>query len=124
MNNVSISGRLVYEPEMKYTPNGTAYLSSRIAVDRHDKDKNTDFFTIRAWGKTAEFVSKYFRKGSPVEIIGKLQTNSYENQEGKKVTETFILAIEVGFVLKSESQAPAEAPKEETKEEVGLPFEI
>ena len=120
MNNVSISGRLVYEPEIKYTANGTAYLSSRIAVDRHDKDKNTDFFTIRAWGKTAEFVTKYFHKGSPVEIIGKLQTNSYENQEGKKVTDTFILAIEVVFVLKSESQAPAEAPKSGSD----VPFEI
>lgn len=124
MNNVSISGRLVYEPEIKYTANGTAYLSSRIAVDRHDKDKNTDFFTIRAWGKTAEFVTKYFHKGSPVEIIGKLQTNSYENQEGKKVTDTFILANEVGFVLKSESQAPTEAPAEAPKSGSDVPFEI
>lgn len=122
MNNVSIIGRLVYEPELKTTQSGTGYLPLRIAVDRHDKNKSTDFFSAKAWNKTAEFISKYFHKGDPIEITGKLQTDSYEKQDGTKVTEVFIYVSEVGFTMtkkegKTEELIKADPPKD-------LPFEI
>lgn len=124
MNIVSISGRLVYEPELKTTSNGTNYMSSRIAVERHDKDKNTDFFTFRAYGKSAEFIKKYFHKGYPVELSGKLQTSSYEKQDGTKVNETYIFVSEVGFVLKSQTENQTQAPAEGPQTDPSLPFEI
>lgn len=121
MNQVNVTGRLVYEPELKSTQSGTSVLSTRIAVSRNDKDKNTDFFSAKAWGKTAEFVSKYFHKGDPIAVIGKLQTDSYEKQDGTKVSEVFIFVTEVSFV---EQKAKAEqAPKEPPRNE-NLPFEI
>lgn len=121
MNSVSIVGRMVYEPELKQTASGTNYLPMRIAVSRNDKDKNTDFFSAKAWGKTAEFVSKYFHKRDPIAVIGKLQTDSYEKQDGTKVSEVFIFVTEVCFV---EQKAKAEqAPKEPPRNE-SLPFEI
>lgn len=115
MNQVNVTGRLVYEPELKTTQSGTSVLSTRIAVSRNDKDKTTDFFNIKAWKGTAEFISKYFHKGDPVEITGKLQTESYEKQDGTKVSDVYILVGEVGFVLprKTEAEKAPTAPSKE-----------
>lgn len=122
MNIVSISGRLVYEPELKTTKNGTSYVSTRVAVDRHDQNKTTDFFSVRVYGKGAEFVSKYFRKGDPIEVTGKLQTESYTKQDGTKVDGVFIYASECGFTLsKKEASASAPAPEPSASD---VPFEI
>lgn len=127
MNNCILVGRLVYEPEMKQTPNGLNIISTRIAVSRNDKNRATDFFTVRILGKTAEFVSKYFHKGDPIAIMGKLQTDQYERQDGTKATDTYIFATEVNFV---EQKAKSEAAPAETQEagavqtKSDLPFEI
>ena len=122
MNIVSISGRLVYEPEIKKTANEALYLPLRIAVDRHDKNKTTDFFSCKAWNKTAEFIGKYFHKGDGIELTGKLQVDSYEKADGTKVSEVYINISEVGFPI-SPSKKEAEAPKAEDKNS-NLPFEI
>ncbi len=122
MNVIAISGRLVYEPEVKKTANEVVYLPLRIAVDRHDKNKTTDFFSCKAWNKTADFIGKYFHKGDAIEIMGKLQTDSYEKSDGTKVTEVYINVSEVSFPLSSTKKEPAEA-KEEIKAD-NLPFEI
>lgn len=122
MNTINISGRLVYEPEVKTTPNDVTYLSSRIAVNRNDKNKTTDFFSFKAWNKTAEFIGKYFHKGDGIEITGKLHTDSYEKSDGTKVSEVYINVTEVGFPI-SPSKKEGEAPRTETKTE-SLPFEI
>lgn len=122
MNLVSLVGRLVYEPETKQTSNGKTYLPMRIAVSRNDKDKTFDFLNCRAWNQTAEFISKYFHKGDPIEVSGKLRCESYEKQDGTKVTETYVLVSEVSFVPakpKTEQNAQTEPPKD-----VGLPFEL
>lgn len=123
MNNVNIIGRLVYEPELKYTQSGVTYLPMRIAVDRHDKNKTTDFFSAKAWNKTAEFVSKYFHKGDPIEITGKLLTESYTKQDGTKVTDVYINASEVGFTMTQKSGKSEAEPMPEPKAE-SLPLEI
>lgn len=115
MNSINITGRLVYEPELKNTQSGTSVLSTRIAVSRNDKDKTTDFINIKAWKGTAEFISKYFHKGDPVEITGKLQTESYERQDGTKVSDVYILVGEVGFVLSKKTEAE-KAPTAPSKE--------
>lgn len=122
MNTVIISGRLVYEPEVKKTDSEVIYLSSRIAVDRHDKKKTTDFFSFKAWNKTAEFIGKYFEKGDGIEIMGKLHTDSYEKSDGTKVNEVYINVSEVGFPLSSSRKDP-EGTKTEVKAD-NLPFEI
>lgn len=126
MNQVIISGRLVYEPELKSTQSGTAYLSTRLAVARNDKDKTTDFLTIRAWTKTAEFIKHYFHKGDPIEIVGKVQTSSYTKQDGTKVDEVYIFVTEAGFVLSKGEAKPTEASKAPTRPEPSgeLPFEV
>lgn len=115
MNQVNVTGRLVYEPELKTTSSGTNFLSTRIAVSRNDKDKTTDFFNLKAWKTTAEFISKYFHKGDPIEVSGRLQTESYEKQDGTKVSEVVIVANEVGFVLsrKTEAEKAPTAPARE-----------
>lgn len=124
MANICILvGRMVFDPEMKQTNNGTSYVPVRIAIDRRDKEKNTDFISCRAWGKTAEFISKYFHKGDPIEIIGRLQSESYEKQDGTKVNGMIVIIDNVNFVPKPSQKA--DSKKAEPEEEDGeLPFEV
>ena len=123
MNICAFIGRMVYDPELKQTKNGNSYLPVRIAIDRRDKDKNTDFISCRAWGKTAEFIFKYFHKGDPIEIIGRLQSESYEKQDGTKVSEMVVIISEANFVPKPSQKA--DSKKAEPEEEDGeLPFEV
>jgi len=87
LNNVSLMGRLAADPVMRYThTNNTPVASFTIAVDRRlikGRDKETDFFNIVAWQGTADFVNKYFTKGQPVCIEGRLQQRSWEDKETK-----------------------------------------
>lgn len=98
MNNVTLVGRMVYAPEIKTTDSGTALLSLRLAVNRGDKDKTVDFINCQAWQTTAEFIAKYFHKGDPIAVCGKLQTRSWEKNDGTKMTETYVNIREVAFV--------------------------
>ena len=123
MNQVLLVGRMVFDPEMKQTNNGTSYVPVRVAIDRRDKEKNTDFISCRAWGKTAEFITKYFHKGDPIEIIGRLQSESYEKQDGTKVSGMIVIIDNVNFVPKPSQKA--DSKKAEPEEEDGeLPFEV
>ena len=134
MNLVILSGRLVYEPELKVFDSGSVKLPLRIAVSRNDKNHTSDFFNCQAWNNTAEFIKKYFHKGHPIEIIGKLQNDSYEKQDGTKVTETYIFVTEVNFVLSKPNDETRPEPVERSEatqeplsgsEPVGeVPFEI
>ena len=135
MNNVSISGRLVYEPKLLENEN-YKILPMRLAVSRNDKKRTTDFITAKAWGSAAEFIAKYFHKGEPIELTGRLQVDNYERADGTKVYETYVFVLECGFVLSKKDGTPAEEPKaeepaEEPAEPQGepvkagdLPFEI
>ena len=88
MNNVSLIGRLTANPELKHSQNGLAYTRFSIAVDRsfvkQGEERQTDFINIVAWGKTAEFVCKYFMKGQRIGITGEIRTGSYTAQDGSK----------------------------------------
>lgn len=102
INVVVLMGRLVADPELKQTANGTAVTSFRIAVERNFANRQTgerqaDFINIVAWRQTAEFICKYFRQGSMIAIEGSLQTRSYEDKDGNKRTAYDVVANNVSF---------------------------
>ncbi len=98
MNTVILMGRLTADPELKRTANDTAVTSFSIAIDRPmAKEKTADFINISAWRKTAEFITKYFRKGSMIAIQGFLQTRRYEDKDGNKRTAYEVVANSVEF---------------------------
>lgn len=96
MNLVVLNGRLTRDPELKFGQSGKAYSRFSIAVDRgFQSDKNAqtaDFINCVAFGKTAEFIGEYFRKGRKILLNGKLQMSQYES-EGKKVT-TYVVVVD------------------------------
>lgn len=95
-NLVAQQGRLVKDPELRKTTSGTSVCSFTIAVDGNFKDKQADFFNCIAWKNTADFVSKYFHKGSSILVKGELHNRSYEKDGSKRVI-TEITANEVYF---------------------------
>ena len=101
LNKVIIGGRLTSDPELKTTQSGLSVVSFSIAVNRKTKqgeEQKADFFNVTAWRQTAEFVSRYFKKGSSICIVGVLQNSSWTNQKGEKQYRTDIVADEVMFV--------------------------
>ena len=129
MNNVSLVGRLTRDPEIKTTNSGSSYARFSIAVDRRGKDAGTDFINIVAFGKTSEFIERYFRKGQRIGINGRIQTGSYEGKDGKKVYTFDVIAENVEFVESksaSASATPANAAGfvnvPDDLEDDGLPF--
>lgn len=106
LNTVSLVGRLVRDPEAKqvgqYEKAGFS-----IAVDRDfGKEKTTDFFDCDAWGKTAEFVNKYLKKGALVAITGRLQQDTWE-KDGKKYSKVLVVADKVNSLGKGKSEETA-----------------
>ena len=96
INDVVLVGRLTKDVDLRYTLNGTAYASFTVAVDRRYKNQNsereTDFINCVMWNKAAENFANFTRKGSLVGIEGRIQTRSYDNQQGQKVYVTEVLA--------------------------------
>ena len=111
MNNCNFTGRLTKDPELKRTSGGTAVLDFTLAVDRRDKEKHTDFIPCKAWTQTAETMSTYLRKGSLIAINGRLESRSYEAQDGSKRTIYEIVVNSFEFLEKRAADpAPAQAP--------------
>ncbi|MBQ3860255.1 MAG: single-stranded DNA-binding protein [Clostridia bacterium] len=105
-NKVILGGRLTADPELKTTPSGIPVTSFTVAVNRRSKseDAQADFLNVTAWRQTAEFVTRYFRKGSSICVVGSIQTRSWTDQSGQKRFATEIVADEAFFVdAKSES---------------------
>ena len=103
MNSIHITGRLCADPELKQTPSGVAACRFRVAVNRRFANKQTgereaDFINVSCWRNTAEFVSRYFHKGSWIEVSGELRNNDYTDQNGVKHYSMNVLADYVGFV--------------------------
>lgn len=100
MNKVILVGRLTRDPEIRSTANSTM-ASFSVAVDRRYKQEgqpDADFPRVIAWGKTAEFIEKYFHKGMKIAIEGRIQTGSYQNQSGQTIYTTDVIAEAVEFV--------------------------
>ena len=103
INCAVLMGRIVGDPELKTTPSGTSVTSFRIAVDRNGK--GTDFIDIVAWRQTAEFVTRYFKKGSMISLQGSIQTRNYEDKNGNKRTAFEVVANHVSFCGKETNKA-------------------
>lgn len=101
-NRVMLGGRLTADPENKQTATGVSVTTFSIAVNRRfagkDSQSQTDFFNITAWRATADFVSKYFHKGSSIFVVGTIQNRTWTDQQGQKRYATDIVAEEVSFV--------------------------
>ncbi len=115
-NLVVLTGRLTADPELRYTPSNIPVTTFSIAVSRRYKageEAQADFINIVAWRQTAEFVTKYFQKGSMIGIEGSIQTRRYVDKDtGKNRTAFEVVANNVQFVesKREASTAPAEAP--------------
>ena len=101
MNISAIIGRFTSEPELKTTSNGTSVTSFCLAVDRKyqpsGEEKKTDFIDCVAWRNTADFICKYFSKGSMIGIEGEIQTRTFEDKNGNKRKATEIVVSNVSF---------------------------
>ncbi len=139
LNRIIICGRILYDPELKTTANGTHYISGTIAVERdfkgQDGERGTDFINYSAWRGTAEFINQYFSKGRMIILDGTLQTRPYKNRDGDMVKHIEVVAEKAYFAdSKKAEDSPREkktedaAPKREDKWEqlddndVDLPF--
>lgn len=101
LNQIAIQGRLTGDPELRHTPNHVSVTSFTIACARayvkQGEERQADFIDIVAWRNTAEFVTKYFKKGSLIIIEGTLQTRQYTDKSGNKRKATEIVARQVFF---------------------------
>ena len=110
LNKVILMGRFTRDPELRSTPQGISTCSFSIAVDRNfvrqGEERKADFINCVAWRQTAEFISKYFKKGSLVALEGSIQTRSWDDNEGKKRYATEVIVNQVYFAeSKRDSQS-------------------
>ena len=101
MNRTILIGRLTKDIDVRSSQSGTSVAKFTVAVDRRTKEKETDFINCTAFGKTAEILQKYVRKGHRIGIVGHIQTGSYE-KDGHKVYTTDVIVDEVEFLEKKE----------------------
>ena len=126
MNSINIVGRLTKDVSLKYTQNGVAVANFTVAVNRQFKNANgereADFINVAQFRKGAELTAQYMSKGSQIGVTGRIQTRNYENNEGKRVYVTEVVAENVQFL---ESKKSSE-PKQETNplDEAGSPIDI
>ena len=107
MNKVILVGRFTRDPEVRYTDNGVSISKFSIAVDRRFKQEggpDADFPSCVAFGKTADFIEKYFHKGMKIGIVGRIQTGSYTNNGGQKIYTTDVVVEECYFVESKSAQ--------------------
>lgn len=112
LNKVLIMGNISTDLELKQTTNGTSVCSFNVAVNRYSKDpteKKVDFLTVVAWQQKAEFVSRYFKKGQAIVVVGRLENREWTDKQGNKRISTEIIAEEISFGGNRESSAEAKS---------------
>ena len=124
MNKLILMGRLTRDPEVRYTQGSNPMAIARytLAVDRRIKKENeqsADFIPCIAFGKSAEFVEKYLKKGTKMAVVGRIQTGSYTNQNGQKVYTTEIIVEEQEFAESKAAQS-GQQNTQPAKEEEGM----
>lgn len=111
LNVIAIMGRLVADPELRTTQQGTNVCTFRIACERSyvskGQQRQVDFVDIVAWGKTAEFICKFFQRGSMIAIDGSLQTRNYQDKYGNKRTAVEVVANNISFAGAKAADKPA-----------------
>ncbi len=115
INTVALMGRLTYDPELKSTPSGVSVIRFQIAVDRNYQrqgaERQADFIDCVAWRQTAEFISRYFRKGSMIAVEGSIQTQNYTDKNGNQRKSVEVVANNVSFCgSRNETGTGAPAP--------------
>ena len=126
LNKVFLLGNLTRDPELRHTPQGTSVASFSIAVNRNYKGndgefkKETSYFNIVVWGKIGENCAKYLSKGRPVLVEGRLQTRSYETQDGQKRNITEIVADNVQFLGSGSGRDYSDENSSSENEDVGF----
>lgn len=132
MNKIELIGRLTADPELRYNSTNVAYTRFNIAVNRNflnaDGERDADFISCVAWRKTAELVCDYFKKGSQIGVDGRLQTGSYEKEDGTRGYTSDVIIENITFLDKKKDGRPepelAEPPREEeTEEKESNPYE-
>lgn len=119
INTVTLVGRLTRDPDLRHTPSGVAVASFNLAVNRSWKNQNgeyeTDFINCVAWRKQAENLASFMKKGNQIGVVGRIQTRNYENNEGKRVYVTEVVAEQVVFLesRKSHQQQQVNAANNE-----------
>jgi len=142
LNKVILCGRLTADPELKQTQSGVAVVTFTLAVNRRfqsrsadaTQNQQADFISVVAWRQTAEFISKYFKKGSALCVTGSIQTRNWQDQQGQKRYSTEVVVDEASFVDSRGEAGAADAPAyatpaaapapnfEELKADDDLPF--
>lgn len=113
LNRVILIGRLTKDPELRYTPQGVAVTQFTLAVDRPfqtNGEKEADFIPVVTWRQLAETCANYLRKGRLTAVEGRIQVRNYENNEGKRVYVTEVIADNVRFLERNETES-REEPK-------------
>jgi len=138
LNHITLMGRLTRDPELRYTPSGTAVASFSLAVERdfasrEGGERQTDFIDIVAWRNTAEFVSKYFVKGQLTAVSGRLQIRDWQDKEGNKRRSAEVVADNVYFAESKkardggdggyQSSAPQNSPSQSYSDNYKAPAE-
>ena len=128
-NKVILGGRITADPELKQTPQGVSVLTFSLAINRKGTKETTDFITCVAWRNTAEFISKYFQKGSSIVLDGSIQVRSYQDKDDNKRQAVEVVVSDAYFVdSKGEIESPqvavtTDTPKfEEIESDDDLPF--
>ena len=117
LNSVIIMGRLTADPELRTTPNGLSVTSFTVAVDRNYKsgdERQTDFINCVAWRQTADFVTRFFKKGQMIAVQGSLQVRNYEDKNGNKRTACDVVADNVSFCGSKSEGNSFGAPRQES----------
>lgn len=113
MNKVHLIGNLVKDPELRYTKQNTPVATYTIAVNtKYGEQQDTDYINITTWGKSGEFVSKYFKKGQPIALTGRLKNKNYEDSNGVKHYSMEVITEDIEFVGSKKEEIKIE-PKEE-----------
>jgi single-strand DNA-binding protein len=114
LNKVILIGRMTKDPDMRTTQSGVPVTRFTLAVDRRFKNQNgerqADFISCQAWRQTAEFIAKYFQKGSKLAVVGSIQTGSYE-KNGQTIYTTDVVVDEAYFVESRQQQSPEAAER-------------
>jgi single-strand DNA-binding protein len=122
-NKVLLIGNLTKDPELRYTPQGTAVVNLRMAINRKFRDKNQElkdevcYVTAVVWNKQAETCNQYLHKGSPVLVEGRLQSRSWEDNAGQKRSVLEVRAERVQFLGAAPSKGAASEPADEQLQE-------
>ena len=124
MNKVILMGRLTREPEVSSSASGTTFARFSIAVDRKFKkegDPDADFFNCTSFGKQAEFVERYLKKGTKIVVSGRLQNNNYTNKDGQKVYDVRVMAEEIEFAESKNSSGNQDSGSADVTDFTNIP---